>query len=157
MKIFQSAWPAFLSLLLSAAPFCAQAADTRSADRSAAIPKTAVAPKPSSVNIQSQRPIPFRGLVKAVDPSSSTFTIGERKFTATPECKFATRDNQPAKLKDVKVGDWVTGSYRKNSQGALLAGSLYIGGKSPSSASLGTNRRASATNKVSSVRAPATH
>ena len=75
-----------------------------------------------------ERGIPFRGKVAALDKTAKTVTVGERVFQVTSETKIR-KDNKPATLDDVAVGDEIGGTYTKGDDGKLTAKTLRIGHK----------------------------
>jgi hypothetical protein len=77
---------------------------------------------------KSERGIPFRGKVAALDKTVKTLTVGERVFHITADTKMR-KDNKPATLDDVAVGDEIGGTYSKGDDGKLTAKSLRIGPK----------------------------
>jgi hypothetical protein len=76
------------------------------------------------------RVIPFRGTLKSCNASAGTITVGTRTFTCTRETKIY-REGKLTALTASKVGETVTGSYRKAEDGKLMAASVYLGGKNP--------------------------
>lgn len=98
-------------------------------------------PAPASKNVETEsarpanksRVIPFRGSLKSCNASAGTITVGTRTFTCTRETKIF-REGKPTALTDSKVGETVTGSYRKAEDGKLMAASVYLGGKNPGAA-----------------------
>ena len=89
-----------------------------------------------------------------MDAAGGTFTIGERTFLVT-KTSTVTKQKKPLTLKDFAVGDWVTGSYRKATNGTLVVNTLYHGGKMPVSTVAGTNTTKSASNTTNKVDAAA--
>jgi hypothetical protein len=74
------------------------------------------------------RPIPFRGTVAAVNKGAKTVTVGERVFHISSETKVVKND-QPATLDDVSVGDVIAGNYLKGDDGKLTAKMVRFGPK----------------------------
>jgi hypothetical protein len=72
--------------------------------------------------------LPFHGKIATLDASAGTFTVGELSLTVTSTTKIST-NNVPATLADFKVGDNVTGAYKKAADGTLNATTLKLGGK----------------------------
>jgi riboflavin synthase alpha subunit len=68
----------------------------------------------------------YKGSITAIDASSVTVASKEKTLTLaiTPTTKFLV-DKAPATLADFAVGDAVTGSYTKDSTGAMSAASLH--------------------------------
>lgn len=83
---------------------------------------SADAPKPK------RDTIPFRGKVGAVDKAAMTFTVGARTFQVTSETKLM-KGGKPCTLEDAAVGDEVGGSYKKSTDGKLVALSVRFGAK----------------------------
>ena len=69
--------------------------------------------------------LPFKGTVSAVDANAMTITVGSLTIAVTSETKI-TKDGTPAVFGDVTVGASVSGSYKKDAEGKLHAGSLKI-------------------------------
>lgn len=88
-----------------------------------------------------------------MDTAGGTFTIGERTFHVT-KTSTLTKQKKSLSLKDIAVGDWVTGSYRKATNGNLVVNTLYHGGKMPVSPAAGTNSTRSTSNPTNKVDAP---
>ncbi len=78
--------------------------------------------------------MPFRGTIKSVDKKAGTLTVGTRTFSLAATCKIM-RGEKAATIADAVPGEWVTGSYRTQEGGKLVATSLYFGGKTPPPAS----------------------
>jgi hypothetical protein len=74
---------------------------------------------------RSQRAVPFRGKITAIDKGAMTLTIGKRIFHITSETKI-TKDDQPATLADGVVGEAVTGNYLKGADGKLSAKTVHL-------------------------------
>ena len=71
---------------------------------------------------------PFRGKVDGLDKVAKTVKVGERTFHVTSTTKV-TKDEKPAVLDDVTVGEQVRGAYHASEGGKLELLSLYVGGK----------------------------
>jgi hypothetical protein len=71
--------------------------------------------------------LPFHGSITAIDASAGTFSVKTLNFTVTSKTKIST-NNVPATLADFKVGDNVTGAYKKAADGTLTATTLKLGG-----------------------------
>jgi hypothetical protein len=70
----------------------------------------------------------FRGRVKKLDQATMSITVGKRTFYLDSKTKVF-REKHPAILAEGKLGEWVTGSFRKAEHGKLIANSIYFGGK----------------------------
>jgi len=110
-------------VLAAAGSSRALAADVTPATPPATPEKKADAKKPAK-----SPSVPYKGEIKAADNLAKTFTIGERVFGVTSTTKIE-KAGQPAVFADLKVGEKVTGSYKKTADGKLEAASVYIGGK----------------------------
>jgi hypothetical protein len=112
--------------LLFCIPLVAQNPSPKSASPLASPGATAVA----SPAKQSARPIPFHGMVSAVDQKAKTFTISgkeeSRAFRVTDKT-IMTRGANPATMKDIVENEEVSGSYRKNADGSLEAKTVKLG------------------------------
>jgi hypothetical protein len=94
-----------------------------------ASPAGKAAPSTSPVK-QSTRPIPFHGMVSAVDHSAKTFTIAgkekSRVFKITDKTTV-TKNGTAATMKDIAENEEVSGSYWKNADDSLEAKTVKIG------------------------------
>jgi hypothetical protein len=70
--------------------------------------------------------LPFHGKVAAADAAAMTFTVGTLTFGVTSSTKL-TKDGKPAVFADITVGQNVSGSYKKDDAGKLIAASVKIG------------------------------
>jgi hypothetical protein len=75
---------------------------------------------PEKKEAPSERTIPFRGKVAAIDKTAKTVTVGERVFHISSTTRVE-KDGKPAALADGVVGEQVTGSYTKGDDGKLTA------------------------------------
>jgi hypothetical protein len=116
-------WAAALLLCI---PLLAQNPPIKRASPSAS-PEATAAGSPAK---QSARPIPFHGMVSAVDQKAKTFTISgkeeSRAFRVTDKT-IMTRGANPATMKDIVENEEVSGSYRKNADGSLEAKTVKLG------------------------------
>jgi hypothetical protein len=112
--------------LLIYIPLIAQTPPKKSASPLAS-PETTAAASPAK---QSARPIPFHGMVSAVDQKAKTFTIrGKEKaraFKATDKTAM-TKGANAATMKDIVENEEVSGSYWKNADGSLEAKTVKLG------------------------------
>ena len=95
------------------------------------------APAPAKAPVLAARPLPYAGVVDGVDKAKQTFMFkenaGERTFVVTATTKIenrATKTPVPAKFDDIKLGEYVTGSYVKNGT-TLEAHSVHLGKTAP--------------------------
>lgn len=63
---------------------------------------------------------PFHGKVTDVDTNAMTLTVKSLTINITSETKI-TKDNKPATLSDIAVGDTVRGAYKTDDAGKLNA------------------------------------
>jgi hypothetical protein len=70
--------------------------------------------------------LPFHGKVTSADATAMTFTVGTLTLGVTSTTKL-TKDGKPAVFADITVGQNVSGSYKKDEAGKLLAASVKIG------------------------------
>jgi hypothetical protein len=79
------------------------------------------------------RALPFQATVEAIDPAAGTFTTKNKKgkvvtFTVS-ESTTITKNDAPAKIEDVTVGETVRGTRTKSGEGQWAVTSLMIGAK----------------------------
>lgn len=72
--------------------------------------------------------LPFHGAIASLDASAGTFSVGELNFTVTSKTKITSTNNVPATLADFKIGDKVSGAYRKAADGTLNVTMMHLGG-----------------------------
>jgi len=106
-------------------------------------PKTLEVASPAK---QSTRPVPFHGMISAVDQNAKTFTITGKKesrvFKVTDKTSIS-KSGKGATMKDITENEEASGSYWKNADGTLEAKTVKLGpmgagakkGKSPPGAS----------------------
>ena len=94
------------------APVHASAADTN-------------APAVEKPKVAKPRAIPFHGTVSAIDKTKLTITVGERTFQVTSDTKI-NKNEKPAILDDLAVGDTVGGAYKKAADGTLDAITINV-------------------------------
>ena len=101
----------------------------RTSSSPSASPKTATSPA-GSVAKQSARPVPFHGMISAVDQSAKTFTIAGKKqsrvFKITDKTSI-TEGGNIASMKDITENEEASGSYWKNADGTLEAKTVKLG------------------------------
>jgi hypothetical protein len=115
-----------LLLSLAAAPLRASAQDMSGTNK----PKSKSTNSAAAADAKA-KPLPFKGKLGAVDNNAKTITLDEstkRVFMITSETRL-TKSGKPATLEDAVVGDDITGSYKKLSDGKLSAVSVNLGGK----------------------------
>jgi len=118
--LITSAFVAILGLAFLSAPITAQAQTTT------ATSSTAPATAPAKPAKKKSDKIEYKGNITAIDASSVTVASKEKTLTLAiaPTTKYQ-KDGKTATLADFAVGDAVTGSYTKDSTGALTAYSLH--------------------------------
>ncbi len=120
------------ALILSGSPSFAQ-----TNHHPAVIKKTSTAKRASRAKRPHFRRRPhflaFRGRVNKIDQATMSVTVGKRTFYLDSKTKVF-REKHPAILAEGKLGEWVTGSFRKAEHGKLIANSIYFGGKHGSKA-----------------------
>jgi len=108
-------------------PLTAQMPSTQSVP--AASPHATASPA-SSPSKQAVRPIPFHGMVLAVDQNAKTFTIASKKtsrvFKVTDKSTIVKGRNA-ATMKDIVQNEEVSGSAWKNPDGSLEAKTVKVG------------------------------
>ena len=120
---------------LSLVPVLAQAQDNSSGDSS-----TQTAP------VKKHKFTPYHGKVESVDTSAQTLTVGSLTLQVGSSTKISNAaTHEDATLDSIKPGEFVSGAYKKTSDGNLEAISIHIGKKShahktpPSDGSANTN------------------
>jgi len=111
--LITSALVAIVGLAFVGAPVTAQAQTTNATSSTAPAPAKA-------------KKTPYKGTITAIDASSVTIASKEKTLTLaiTPKTTFKV-DKAAATQADFAIGDAVTGSYTKDSTGALSAASLH--------------------------------
>jgi hypothetical protein len=101
----------------------------RTAGSPSASPKTVASPAGSAAK-QSTRPVPFHGMISAVDQNAKTFTIAGKKqsrvFKVTDKTTV-TKDGKTASMQDITENEEASGSYWKNADGTLEAKMVRLG------------------------------
>src|SRR5437773_2781679 len=91
---------------------------------------SATASSTASPTKQTERPIPFHGMISAVDQSAKTFTIAGKKqsrvFKITDKTSI-TKGGNTASMKDITENEEVSGSYWKNADGTREAKTVTLG------------------------------
>ena len=115
---------ACIAALAFCAPFTAFAAEKKSASTAASASPTA------SAAAKSERPLPYHGMISAVDQSAKTFTIASKEssrvFKITDKT-LITKAGSPATMADVMEKEEVRGSYWKNADGSCEAKAVKLG------------------------------
>ena len=112
-----------LYAIIAAALIAAPAA-LRAEDKPANKPESTEAAAPAA----KKHGGPFHGKVTAVDAAAMTVTIKTQTINVTSETKI-TKDNKPATMADITVGEVVSGAYKKDAAGKLNATVIHIGEK----------------------------
>jgi hypothetical protein len=68
----------------------------------------------------------LHGKAEAVDTAAMTLTVGTQVVNVTSTTKI-TKDNKPATLEEVMVGDAVSVSYKKGDDGKMNATAIHDG------------------------------
>jgi hypothetical protein len=89
----------------------------------------------------------LHGKADAVDTAAMTLTVGTQVVNVTSATKI-TKDNKPATLEEVMVGDAVSVSYKKGDDGKLNATSIHDG-------LMSSKKKKKAASDSSSTNAPA--
>jgi hypothetical protein len=101
-------------------------------------PRTSSSPSGSSKNAspaassakQGTRPLPFHGMISAVDQTAKTFTIAGKKqssvFKVTDKTSI-TKGAKTATMQDIVENEEASGSYWKNADGTLEAKMVKLG------------------------------
>jgi hypothetical protein len=101
----------------------------------ASSPSPSASPAASAAEMESPakhagRPVPFHGMVSAVDQDAKTFTISgketSRVFKVTDKTAI-TKSGKPATITDITENEEVSGSYWKHPDGTLEAKKVKIG------------------------------
>ncbi len=133
-------------------PLAAQTMPKKSGSLSAsASPSATPSPTPTaSPAKQSGRPVPFHGMVSAVDQKGKTFTItGKEKtrvFKVTDKTTI-TKGAPAATMKDISENQEVSGSYWKNPDGTFEAKIVKLGPMEKAKTSATASPKASASPK----------
>ena len=84
----------------------------------------------ASAEKQTRRPVPFHGMISAVDQTAKTFTIAGKDaahvFKVTDKTAI-TRSGKPATIADLTENQEVSGAYWKHPDGTLEAKKVKIG------------------------------
>jgi hypothetical protein len=70
--------------------------------------------------------LPFHGKVTAVDAAAMTLTLKALMLTVTDETKIM-KEGKAITLADIKVGEPVSGAYKKDADGKLTATVIHVG------------------------------
>ena len=107
----------------------ASAQTPRTSSSPSASPKTAASPAGSAAK-QGTRPLPFHGMISAVDQNAKTFTIAGKKqsrtFTVTDQTSI-TKGAKSATMQDITENEEASGSYWRNADGTLEAKMVKLG------------------------------
>jgi hypothetical protein len=122
---------AVIAFLAFCFPLAAQTMPRGSGLSASASPITGESATPSaSAAKQNPRPLPFHGMVSAVDQKNKTFTISgkqaTRVFKVTPKTQIIKGAGAGA-MKDIVDNEEVSGSYWKNADGTFEAKVVKLG------------------------------
>jgi hypothetical protein len=111
-------------------PLCASGAEKKSSSPSpTAVPAAKSMASPEAAK-SGARPVPFHGMVSAVDQTAKTFTIAgkssSRVFKVTDKTAV-TKAGQPATMTDIPENVEVSGAYWKAADGSLEAKTVKVG------------------------------
>ena len=84
----------------------------------------------NSAGKQSNRPIPFHGMVSAVDQKNKTFTISGKEATRVfkvTDKTVITKGAGNARFSDIVDNEEVSGAYWKDADGSLEAKMIKLG------------------------------
>lgn len=101
---------------------------------------------------ESARPIPFHGMVSAVDQKAKTFTIAGKEVSRVfkvSERTVVTKAGQPAKMTDIVENVEVSGSYWKAADGNLEAKTVKVGPMSAGGKATDKSKKAAASPSAS--------
>jgi type II secretory pathway pseudopilin PulG len=109
----------------------------------------AAAEKAAATEAGAARALPFQAKVETVDPTAGTFTTTNKKgkvvtFTVN-ETTTITKNDAPAKITDITVGEMVRGTRTKTGEGQWTVSSLMIGAKDAAAAKPSAARKKEAT------------
>ncbi|MEY2546964.1 MAG: hypothetical protein QOG48_2081 [Verrucomicrobiota bacterium] len=141
---------------------CIAAVTALSVVTASAAGKTSASPSPkasasasasasaTAAETKAPRPIPFHGVISAVDQTAKTFTIAgktkSRVFKVGDKAEI-TKGGSPATMSDIAENSEVSGSYWKNADGSLEAKTVKIGPAAKAKASASPAASASASPK----------
>jgi hypothetical protein len=117
----------FTSLSLMAAALAVSPMASFAQDAATNAPAAAATNAPAATKAK-RTILPFHGKIVTLDASAGTFTVGQLNLSVTSTTKITT-NSVPATLADFKVGDNVTGAYKKAADGTLNVTTLHLGGK----------------------------
>jgi hypothetical protein len=89
-----------------------------------AAPVPAAPAAPAAPSAKKSR-APFHGKVSAIDSAAMTITIGTQTISITSDTKII-KDEKPATLSDITVGDTANGAYKKDDAGKLNATTIHV-------------------------------
>jgi len=130
-KFILSGLAGLLAMAIAGAPAALHA---QASTNAAPVEKKADKKPTAEKKTNTQKSLPFRGKVKAIDNNAKTLSVGNETFQITSETKI-TKLGKPATLSDGAEGDQVAGSYHKEADGKLNATMVRFGPKSPADVS----------------------
>jgi hypothetical protein len=122
--------------------------------RSAGLSASASPIVSASPNPTSNRPLPFHGMVSAVDQKNKTFTISGKEATRVFKVTTKTqilKGAATATMKDIVDNEEVSGSYWRNTDGSLEAKVVKLGPMEKKTVSAAPNATPSTTPNVSTT------
>ena len=120
----------FLTSSLVIATLTCMSVVSFAADKRTSAPTASASPTASPDAKLNARPVPFHGMVSAVDHKANTFTIagkGSSRVFKVSDKTALTKAGQPAKIIDIVENVEVSGSYWKATDGSLEAKMVKIG------------------------------
>ncbi|HAB16665.1 MAG TPA: hypothetical protein PLX89_22690 [Verrucomicrobiota bacterium] len=106
-------------------------AESTSASSTAPAEARSDSAKSDTIAKKSNRPVPFRGKVAAVDSQQMTITLSgpkQRVFVLTTDSKVE-KDGKPAVFADIALGDEARGLYQNEDGGKLVVVKASFGPK----------------------------
>lgn len=117
-----------IAALIACSVVIVSAAEKKSSAKASASP--AASASATAAATKAPRPIPFHGVVSAVDQTAKTFTIAgktsSRVFKVTDKTAV-TKGGAAATMSDLAENSEVSGSYWKQADGSLEAKTVKIG------------------------------
>jgi hypothetical protein len=115
-KLVKLACFTFVAAALAAAPAISRADDALSTN----------APSAHAPGAKKKKGMMFHGSVSAVDAAAMTFTVGNNTYAIGSNTKISN-EGKPGVFADLTVGEMVSGSYKKDTEGKMTANAVKIG------------------------------